>query len=110
MDDIIIREALSKDAEELIAYTKRIGSESDNLTFDGNGFPITVEQEKAFLEGVHKDKKSIHLLAIKNGKIVGDGSLGGMPRRMSHRADLGLTVIKDEWNQGIGSRLLEELI
>lgn len=33
-----------------------------------------------------------------------------MPRRMSHRADLGLSVLKEYWNRGIGSRLMESLI
>jgi ribosomal protein S18 acetylase RimI-like enzyme len=29
---------------------------------------------------------------------------------MSHRAELGITVIRDEWNKGIGSILMEKLI
>jgi len=89
---------------------KRIGGESDNLTFDGKGFPITVEQEQHFLESVHSDPGSIHLIALKDGKIIADGSLSGFPRRMSHRADLGISVVRDEWNHGIGSMLMERLI
>ena len=33
-----------------------------------------------------------------------------LPRRMSHRADMGLSVVKAEWNKGIGSRLLDKMI
>ncbi len=29
---------------------------------------------------------------------------------MSHRAELGITVIQNEWNKGIGSILMEKLI
>ena len=29
---------------------------------------------------------------------------------MSHRAELGLTVVKAEWNSGIGSELMQKLI
>ena len=75
METIEIREARAEDAEALLAYVKRIGGESDNLTFDGNGFPITVEQEQRFLENVHSDPGSIHLIALKDGKIIADGSL-----------------------------------
>ena len=110
METIEIREARAQDAEALLAYVKRIGGESDNLTFDGNGFPITVEQEQRFLENVHSDPGSIHLIALKDGKIIADGSLSGFPRRMSHRADLGISVVRDEWNHGIGSMLMERLI
>ena len=110
METIEIREARAQDAEALLAYLKRIGGESDNLTFDGNGFPITVEQEQHFLENVHSDPGSIHLIALKDGKIIADGSLSGFPRRMSHRAGLGISVVRDEWNHGIGSMLMERLI
>ena len=67
-----IRELRPEDAETLIAYTKQIGGESDNL--------------------------------------IADGSLNSLPRRMSHRAELGMTVTKANWNQGVGSMLMERLI
>ena len=50
MDKIIIREATAEDAKALIEYTKIIGGESDNLTYGSEGIPITLEQEKAFLD------------------------------------------------------------
>ena len=110
MEDIVIREALAKDAAQIIQYSKIIGGETDNLAFGEEGFPITVEQEEKYLESVHVDKTSVHLLACENGEIVGDGSLSGLPRRMSHRAELGITVRKQYWNCGIGSKLMKELI
>lgn len=108
--DIIIREALIEDAKQLIDYTKIIGGETENLTFGENGFPVTLEQEENFLKNVHNDKTSIHLVACKDGEIVGSGSLSGLPRRMCHRAELGITVRKKYWGQGIGSLLMKELI
>ncbi len=108
--EIIIREALAEDAEQIIAYTKIVGGETDNLTFGKSGLPVSLEQEEKFLKRVHDDKTSIHLVACKNGKIIGNGSLSGLPRRMCHRAELGLTVRRNYWHQGIGSMLLTELI
>ncbi|MDC7288934.1 GNAT family N-acetyltransferase [Blautia schinkii] len=110
MENIKIREALAEDAEQIIAYTKLVGGETENLTFGESGFPITLEQEEKFLKHVHDDKTSVHLIACKNGEIIGNGSLSGLPRRMSHRAELGLTVKKDYWNLGIGSMLMKKLI
>ena len=36
----IIKEALPEDAEARIAYSKQVGSETDNLSFGKEGFPI----------------------------------------------------------------------
>lgn len=43
MEGIIIREALAKDAEQMIEYLKIVGGETDNLTFGETGLPVTVE-------------------------------------------------------------------
>ena len=69
MGEIIIKEALVEDAEELIAYIKQIGKETDNLTFGAEGLPITVEQEKIFLKNIQNDPKSVHLLAWQDGRL-----------------------------------------
>lgn len=48
--------------------------------------------------------------AFAGKQLVGSGSLSGKPRRMRHRTELGLSVLKEYWNRGIGSLLLESLI
>mgnify|MGYP001081646592 CR=1 FL=1 len=110
MEHIEIRETMPEDAEKLIAYLKKVGAETDNLTFGKEGLSVTVEQEKAYLTQVHEEQRSVHYSVWKEGELIADGSLSGLPRRMSHYAELGLSVIKAQWNQGIGGRLLEELI
>lgn len=101
---------MPEDAEKLIAYLKKVGAETDNLTFGKEGLSVTVEQEKAYLTQVHEEQRSVHYSVWKEGELIADGSLSGLPRRMSHYAELGLSVIKAQWNQGIGGRLLDELI
>ena len=110
MEHIEIRETMPVDAEKLIAYLKKVGAETDNLTFGKEGLSVTVEQEKAYLTQVHEEQRSVHYSVWKEGELIADGSLSGLPRRMSHYAELGLSVIKAQWNQGIGGRLLDELI
>ena len=46
MKDIIIQEALPEDAEARIAYARQVGSETDNLSFGKEGFPISIEEEQ----------------------------------------------------------------
>lgn len=110
MEHIEIRETTAEDAEAVIGYLKQIGAETDNLTFGKEGLPVTIEQEQAYLRQVRNAERSVHYGVWKEGKLIGDGSLSGFPRRMSHCAELGMAVVRAEWNKGIGSMLLEKLI
>ncbi len=107
---ITIEKATSADAEALLEYMKRIGSETDNLTFGAEGISCTVEEEAALIKETEGSQDELMLVAKDNGKIVGDASLSRLPRRMKHRGDFGIAVLKDYWNMGIGGRLLREVI
>lgn len=110
MQEFEIRQAAPEDAEAMLAYLKQVGGETDNLSFGAEGLPGTEEQERAYLASMAEDAHSVCLVACRDGKIIGSGSLNGMPRRMGHRAELGITVQKADWNGGVGSRLMERLI
>ena len=60
----------------------------DYLSFGKEGLPISIESEEKFIQGVKEEEHSVLYLAWKDGEIVGDASLNGFPRRMSHRAEL----------------------
>lgn len=107
---ITIEKATCADAAEILQYLKQIGAETDNLTFGAEGLPFTIESEAAHLRQIENSCDSIMLVAKENGKIVGDASLSRLPRRMKHRGDLGISVLKKHWNRGIGSQLLLEII
>ena len=108
--ELIIREAVPDDAEAIIAYLDRIGGESDNLSFGAGEFTITAEREREFIENTLKAEKSCLLVVFENGRLIADGSLSVKPRRMSHRAELGISVLKSEWGRGVGSALMAALI
>lgn len=110
MEKIIIREATAEDANALLEYTKIIGSESDNLTYGPEGMRITLEQEITFLDRMKEDEHSVFYCAWQGSVLVGTANLSGMPRRMSHRAELGISVLKNYWNNGIGSMLMQKIV
>lgn len=107
---ITIEKATCEDAAEILQYLKQIGAETDNLTFGAEGLPLTVESEAAYLRQIENSCDTVMLVAKEDGKIVGDASLSRLPRRMKHRGDLGISVVKECWNRGIGSQLLLEII
>lgn len=110
MEDFDIREAVPEDAEKLIAFLARVGGETDYLSFGKEGLPISTEEEEKFIQSMKEKEHSVLYLAWKDGEIVGDASLNGFFRRMSHRAEFGISVAKAEWGQGIGSALLQKII
>ena len=48
--EITYRRARPSDAAALLEYLKRVGGESDNLTFGAEGVPFSVEQEENFIK------------------------------------------------------------
>lgn len=106
-----ITKAKAQDAEELLEYCKEIGGETDNLSFGPEGLPMSVSQEKAYLESLSEEKKQIFLVAREAGKIVGTATLMGFVNpRMAHRGEISISVRKFMWGKRIGTRLMEELI
>ena len=52
---MIYRKPKKEDAANMLQYLKRIGGESDNLTFGSEGLPFTIKQEEEYLDKL-KDK------------------------------------------------------
>lgn len=107
---VIVRKVKLSDANELISYCKRVGSETDNLTYGSEGIGLSIEEEKKFIEEMDENSNNIFICALEDDKIIGIGNLNRLPRRTSHRSGIGLSVIKDNWGRGVGSLLLNELI
>lgn len=110
MEEFDIREAVPEDAEKLIAFLVQVGGETDYLSFGKEGLPVSTEAEKKLIQSIKEGEHSVLYLAWKGEEIIGDASLSGFPRRMSHRSEFGISVAKSEWGQGIGSALLQKCI
>ena len=107
---ISIEKAVPSDAALILEYLKQVGGETDNLTFGVEGLPFSVESEAEFIAGMENLNDAIMLVAKDGSKIVGNASLTRLPRRMKHRGDFAVSVAKEYWNQGIGNKLLHEVI
>lgn len=108
--EIVMEKAAPADAAALLDFLKQVGGETDNLTFGAEGLPISVEAETAFLARQASSLDDIMLVAKADGKIIGNASVSRFPRRMHHRGEVGVSVAKAYWNQGIGRMLMEGLI
>jgi len=106
-----IREACGADAEKMIIYNKKVGSETDFLSFDEKTFDISEKKETGFLERFKNSKRDLMLVALDGEKIIACASVEGEKKaRYSHRAELSVTVLKEYWGKGIGSMIIEKLV
>ena len=71
----------------------------------------TPEGEKALFDRVNASDNEAFLVCLVGGRIAGCCQISwskGIKTR--HRAMVAIAILKDYWNQGIGTRLFEELI
>lgn len=71
----------------------------------------TAEGEKALFDSVNKSDNEAMLVCLVEGKVAGNCQVAwsnGIKTR--HRASVAIALLKEYWGQGIGRRLLQELI
>ena len=109
--DIIYREATAADAEALLLHLNTVGGETDNLSYGGDTFRISPEKEAKFIDRFARSQNDVMYVAECDGKIVGNAIVErNRIARYSHRAEITVTVLRDFWGQGIGSRLMQMMI
>lgn len=102
--------AQAQDAATLLEYLKIVGGETENLSFGAEGVPLDIEAERTYLSMQAQSCNHIQLLAKANGEIIGTASLNRKKKRMSHRAEFGISVKKAWWGCGVASTLMEHIL
>ena len=110
-DAVLIRQATKDDAIEIIECINKISSESDFLTFGNGEFVISIGQEEKFLEDISRQNNAIFIVAEIDCTIVGTLSFSGGGRpRISHTGEIGISILKEYWGNGIGTEFIKYLI
>lgn len=111
MKDIYIREAKIEDAEKLLNYTKKVGKETNYLTFGEEGIKISVEEEKEFIENFNNRYRSVLYVALDADEIIGVCNLSGSSLdRSNHVGVMGISILKKYWNRGLGTEFIKRII
>jgi RimJ/RimL family protein N-acetyltransferase len=108
---VVIRNVRKEDAADVLAYMKQVLTESENLTMEPDEFKLTVEQEEAFLAQTISSKHDIMKVAVIDGNVISTAGFHGTDRRrLTHRVELGISVLKPYQGQGIGRAMMAALI
>ena len=107
-----IRSVEPDDAGSMLEYMKIMLGETPFLLRTPEEFNYSAEEEAAVLTRRRDDPRCLMLLVVLDGQLIASADVcsHGAKSRLMHRGELGISVRKDYWRQGIGSALMERLI
>lgn len=108
---VILRPAEIEDAEKLLYCIKTYIPQSDYIPKLEQEIKITIEQEKEWINSFLMSDNSLLLVADYKNQIIGNIDLTGNRRKaMEHTALIGMGMLKEWRNSGLGTALLEATI
>jgi ribosomal protein S18 acetylase RimI-like enzyme len=106
-----IRIAEPDDAPAIVEFLNVLYLETEYMLFEDGEFTVTSEQQRKQIETRTKEGTGVIFLCLREAKIV--GILFGMRsnlKRICHTLYLVLGVLREYHRQGIGCRLMTEVI
>ena len=101
-----------EDIQGMLDYLYKSAEETDFvLRYPEECSRYTVEGEKELFERINSSETEAMLVCIVEGKVAGNCQITWNNRiKTRHRASVAIALLKEYWNQGIGTRLFQELI
>ncbi|MBQ9408873.1 MAG: GNAT family N-acetyltransferase [Clostridia bacterium] len=108
----ILRNPREEDIEGTLEYLKISAAETEFiLRTPEECAKYTYEGEKAFFEARNESPNGLMLMAVVDGRVAGNCEINFRTgAKTRHRADIGIALIREFWNLGIGTRMFEALI
>ena len=87
-------------------------AETDYLLSYPDENTFAPEQEAAFLEAKSKSPNEVEILAFVDGKVAGLAGIEavGTKYKVKHRAEFGISILKEYWGLGLGKALTKACI
>ena len=108
----LIRSPQDEDIQGVLDYLYVSAGETDFiLRYPEECGKYTPEGEKALFDRINGSDHEAMLICLVEGKVAGNCQIvwsQGMKTR--HRATVAIALLKEFWNQGIGTRLFQEMI
>lgn len=108
----LIRSPKDEDIQGMLDCLRIAAGETDYiLPYPEECRKHTVENEKALFDRVNRAANEAMLICLVEGKVAGSCQITwGNKMKIRHRASIGIVLLSEFWNQGIGTRLFQELI
>ena len=109
---VCLRNAEEADAAALIDYLRITTAETPYLIREPEEVTITLEQEKSFIQRAKDAEKELLLIAVIDGKHIGNCSLMNIApyKRYSHRCGLAIALYQEYCGCGIGKVMMQTVL
>ena len=107
---VIIRLPEIGDFDQLHGYINELVDEDTTIMRNQK---VSQKEERDYLSGILeavKENEGFNLLAFNGGKLVANVSVERKQYRQKHLGVLGIAIIKDFRNEGLGTELLKQAI
>ncbi len=111
-DTLTIRPAQEQDAPALLSMFRQAVEESEFLlTSPQEVRLLTLSQEREFIRSFLRNPNSLLLVAVAASGPVGVLSVTQCrAAKQAHVGELGITVLRQHWNLGIGRRMVQTML
>ena len=108
----LIRSPKDEDIPGMLDYLYLSAGETEFiLRYPEECGKYSAEAEKALFDRVNASGNEAMLVCLVDGKVAGNCQIIWRDSiKIRHRANVAIALLKDYWNQGIGTRLFEEMI
>ena len=108
----LIRSPKEDDIQGMLDYLVQSAEETDFvLRYPEECSRYTAEGERELFDRINRSDTEAMLVCIVEGKVAGNCQITWNNRiKTRHRASVAIALLRDYWNQGIGTRLFQELI
>ncbi|MEF9945887.1 MAG: GNAT family protein [Lachnospiraceae bacterium] len=111
MENILYREPVVEDAQEIVDFYNRVGGETSFLSFEKDEYPMNVEAQKQDIQDTKASDNNTMLLALAHDKIIGIGTISSSSKIKSrHCGELGIVVENAFQGKGVGSEIIKKLL
>lgn len=108
---VLLREVKVTDAALLLDYFEKVHLETKNLLREPGEYSFNVSDERKFIRSILQSKDEYMAVVYCDDELIGSiGFRSSHLRRIKHRSSLGMSVIKDYNNLGVGSLMMEFII
>lgn len=108
----ILRSLGETDAQDILQLMILTSKETRYMLRYPDEITMTEEEEANYLKDIELSPDALMLTAVVDGKITAIASFTPISRlqKCKHRAEIGISVLKEYWGRGIGTLLVENTI
>ena len=108
----LLRSPKEEDAKGTLEYLRISAGETEFiLRYPEECEKYTLEGEKKLFQQKNESPNEAMIMCIVDGRVVGNCEISFRTNlKTRHRASVAIALISEFWNQGIGTRMFQELI